>query len=856
MSFFEKFEKCLGNEPENHILPFFWQHGEEDEVILEELHRIYDSGVGALCVESRPHEGFAKEPWWEDMTLILEESKKQGLEVWVLDDKYFPTGFCNGIVRTKYPHLGKRGITERHLDVRGPVTDGAVILEGWADEDDTFLGAVAVRRGDRDQELTSEAIDITDRVSDGLVSVDLPEGVWRIFFIFERPVKDGRVDFTNPESVDLMFEEIYEPHYARLGKYFGSTFKGFFSDEPFLMDHGDLPIRGGTKSKGVYPWNKYIKEDLISRYGEKWFIHIPSLWFTMDGVTPKYRVDYMDTLTLLYKKHFCDRVGAWCRERGVDYIGHVVEDYGQHLNTGSGGHYFRALDGQSMAGIDVVLCQIVPGMTDHANSCPCWYDIADPDFFHFGLGKLAASHAHIQPSKKGRAMCEIFGAYGWAEGLKMMKWLADHMLVRGLNYFVPHAFSAKMPDEVPPQFSGAGHNPQFRYFRQLMEYMNRVSTVTSDGRHVSDAAILYHAEAEWSGGEFTEFEKPARRLTENLIDYDIIPSDYLMDAEAEDGKLTLNGNSYNCFIVPCSEYLPERVVGKLKELAGAGVDVAFTDRVTEKTVEGGAADFASDHIIAVPLDEIARWMREKGYFDLSSVKDERFLRFCHYVSGGADVYMLTNEAIDRTIDTTLRFSVFKGGEYTLYRPYENTAEKCDSADGGIHIKLEPYGSVMLIFGTVDGSVKPAKSHKFAKETEIGPGCLFSVCTAEEYPAFRDQRRLEKFINVTSNKENPRFGGFMRYEFTFDADVTDGREYKLDLGYAGESAEVELNGENCGARIIPPYAFDVTGKLKDRNNRLVVTVANHLGYEQRDLCSKYLLMEPSGLLGPVKLIEFE
>ena len=146
MSFSEKFEKCLGNEPENHILPFFWQHGEEDEVILEELHRIYDSGVGALCVESRPHEGFAKEPWWEDMTLILEESKKLGLEVWVLDDKYFPTGFCNGIVRTKYPHLGKRGITERHLDVRGPVTDGAVILEGWADEDDTFLGAVAVRR--------------------------------------------------------------------------------------------------------------------------------------------------------------------------------------------------------------------------------------------------------------------------------------------------------------------------------------------------------------------------------------------------------------------------------------------------------------------------------------------------------------------------------------------------------------------------------------------------------------------------------------------------------------------------------------------------------------------------------------
>ena len=40
-------------------------------------------------------------------------------------------------------------------------------------------------------------------------------------------------------------------------------------------------------------------------------------------------------------------------------------------------------------------------------------------------------------------MCEAFGAYGWNEGLKMMKWIADHLLVRGINYLVPHAFDPK-----------------------------------------------------------------------------------------------------------------------------------------------------------------------------------------------------------------------------------------------------------------------------------------------------------------------------------------------------------------------------------------------------------------------------
>lgn len=70
------------------------------------------------------------------------------------------------------------------------------------------------------------------------------------------------------------------------------------------------------------------------------------------------------------------------------------------------------------------------------------------------MTKLATSLGHLDPRKRGRTFCEIFGAYGWAEGLKLMKWLTDHMLVRGVNHFVPHAFSQKeFPDwDCPPHF--------------------------------------------------------------------------------------------------------------------------------------------------------------------------------------------------------------------------------------------------------------------------------------------------------------------------------------------------------------------------------------------------------------------
>ncbi|MBR3640366.1 MAG: glycosyl transferase family 2, partial [Clostridia bacterium] len=470
------------------------------------------------------------------------------------------------------------------------------------------------------------------------------------------------------------------------------------------------------------------------------------------------------------------------------------------------------------------------------------------------LAKRASSHADIQPLKKGRAMCEIFGAYGWAEGLKMMKWLADHMLVRGLNYFVPHAFSAKFPDEVPPQFTGAGHNAEFRYFRILMEYMNRVSTMLDTGDHICSAAVLYHAEAEWSGGKYMKFYEPARHLTENHIDFDIVPVDYLLDAEVKNGKMELSGNLFDCFIVPYSEYLPVKVFHKLKELSEKGVDVVFVDGLTEKTVEGDFFTLRGEHIFCTELSALSRWMRDRGYYDVSLKNDAEYLRFYHKRVGGEDVYMLTNEGIIDTISSEISFSAFKGGKYTLYYPLENEAYCGISEGGNISLSLSPYESVMLIFGSDTGDLPDVEKFDTNRTFGLKDNWNFSLCTAEEYPVFHDERTLVKLENITSAENYPRFGGFMKYQLRFDLTTAPDCRYYLDLGSVGETAEVTVNGKYCGTAIVPPYVFDLTDSIRDGENDLCVVVSNHLGYEQRDLCSKYLLMEPSGLLGPVTVSE--
>ena len=56
----------------NYILPFMWQHGEEEALLREGVKKIRESGIRALCMESRPHPDFVGKLWWRDMDIIMD----------------------------------------------------------------------------------------------------------------------------------------------------------------------------------------------------------------------------------------------------------------------------------------------------------------------------------------------------------------------------------------------------------------------------------------------------------------------------------------------------------------------------------------------------------------------------------------------------------------------------------------------------------------------------------------------------------------------------------------------------------------------------------------------------------------
>ncbi len=838
----------LSGKQQDYIAPFLWLHGEEDALIVNEIQRIYDSGIRSVCLESRVHEDFGKEEWWSDVRLIMEECQKRDMRVWILDDKHFPSGHANGAFRKEEnKHLRPWGITEQHIDISGPIEDGSAMTKFvLSSEEDEILAVLACKHVPCSETYT-EILDISEHIQDGMVYFSLPEGMWRIVFLIKTQsgLSEGSkfyCDMLDADSVKVFVEAVYDTHYEQLKQYFGTTFLGFFSDEPSFRNNSQHTfITEIGKVFAHYPWhNKLLKllEDALGSDAKKM---LAGLWFDIEGISEKIRYTYMDIISKEYKDNFCNQLGDWCHAHGIEYIGHVIEDNNAHAKTGAGaGHYFRALEGQDMSGIDIVLHQIIPGLTECANAGQVCYEHMENNFFHYYLGKLASSLAHIDEKKKGRALCEIFGAFGWAEGTRYMKYLTDHMLVRGINYYVPHAFSPKLNDpDCPPNFFDSGENAHYKYFRHLMDYMNRMCHLHNGGVHVPTAAILYDAEAHWVNKKRVSLELCAKELYDNLLDYDILPADVLGEID-ENG--CLNGETYPCLIVPYYEGMSNDVIEKVKKTSLSTI-IVTTSELNIKEIE------LKENCVIVDLSKIASYVREQIGADVTSNYDGIFLRYYHYVRDGVHSYMFNNEDIHNTIQTQVRLSAFSGGNYILYDAMANKAFAGFSEGGEVTIELPPYNSVIVMCGDISVEGLPSVERTVLEEQILSPEFCISYAreTEKEFTYYKTTNHL---FNFTGRTGLPYFSGNIKYEGTFK--VEEDGAYLLDLGQVGEAVEVAVNGNSVGCKLMPPYAFDISDSLQVGNNTLTIIVSNHSGYEKRDWFSRYVLFEPSGLLGPITL----
>ena len=845
----------LKRENGSFIAPFLWLHGEPVNEVINEIHAIYNTGIRGVCLESRTYEDFCGDAWWRDLAVIFEECEKLGMKVWILDDKHFPSGYANGIFEAKYEHLKKWDIVERHIDVAGPVTDGAAMAETWRwdPQNDEILAVLACRK-DKNGKLTSDIIDISDNIRDGMVYFDLPEGYFRIVFLVKTRFYMGKYyesfsDKLNPEATETYLKEVYEPHYKHFKKHFGNTFAGFFSDEPGFENNRSYGLTTDLgKIWQEYPWHERVYNRLFEKYGEDTYKRLLLLWF--EDNEDKYvglRYDYMNIITDEYSMNFTQKIGAWCRAHGVEYIGHIIEDENTHAKTGSGaGHYFKSMCGQDMSGVDVVLHQIIPGMREYSNACSTSYKETSNKFYNYVLAKLAASDAVQDERKHGRAMCELFGAYGWAEGTKIMKFLADHMIIRGINRFVPHAFSPKEDDDdCPPTFYNHGKNPLYNFMDIIMGYMNRMTDLLSDCRRITDCAVLYDAEAIWCGGDFVKNEDIAKELWDNLIDYDFISEDNLGSADILNKNLCPGLAKYSHIIIPFRKFIAPALKKTIDRLIENNIDVVFVGGRPTYDIYGNKIEIRGGRDCTV--ENAAVILKDSCEYE---AKNKEFLSAAHYSNGKNDIYLFANEGL-KTFSGSIKLKHKNIKEYLLYDAVENKIyKKCGE---NIELELYPYNCAVVILGEADNAQICENKNYISKNT-IHTQYEIDLCSDVRTNNYERYAVTSDLKSITGINGIHDFAGRIKYTFTVSPEK-DGM-YELDLGRVGECAEVYINGTLCGRRIVPPYKFDMGALSADREYIITAVISTHCGYKYKDNFSRYLLFEPMGMTGDLILSEYK
>ena len=833
------------------LFPLFWMKGEDEARLREGVAEVQAAGCGALVAESRTHPDYLGESWWRDLGIVLDECKKRGMKLWVMDDEHFPSGYGAGAA-TGTP-LRRMMLTERHMDTIGPIPGGAFVVQ---DDETKFepgegiVAVVAARRLEESNRVESlvdiggfklgERIDLTDMVHDGMTYWDVPEGIWRIFVLTRRYVAE-RVPpryFFNPllpETGEAIIKTIYEPHFAHFGDEFGKTFMGFFSDEPALRaGRGYHAILGEYPNIPV-PWRSDMEQIMQSQLEKPVRAMLPGLWYDVGpDDTRRIRYALMDTASRLYGENFCTPLGNWCRAHGVEYIGHVIEQNNAHCRLGSGaGHFFRAIGGQDMAGIDIVLHELSPIFRNTTHAWKSFDFEADDDFFRFMLMQMAVSSAHLDPWKAGRTMCEIFGAYGWQEDMAQMRYLVNMLLSRGVNYFSPHAFTlTPYPDpDSPPHFDRTAH-PLMPHVAQLFRYMAQVGGRIDGGRHLARTGVLYFAEGEWANGSAgcMKTQQVVKALNERQIECEIIPIDKLEQANVD------------LLLIPYALSWPRKLLEKCRPLLERGVCVRFVDD-KPASLSSGTGDMAAllDGLDVIPLADAAALSQRIAPLPYRAACEEARVHVYPYQKEDDLFFLLMNEDTNETIDYRMLV-------HSHQRPVciDHEALNCwqpdveASGDGQIiTIRLEPGQLIELRL--VDENFPQVEKLPDVEEASV-LDVVWRISTREvgstEWTLLDETKTL---YNITAPDHLPRFTGTVRYEAVVDfPQGADG----VKLTCAG-TAQAWVDGQELRTRMAPPYEF-LWPETLHGTHRLTIEITNAPVFRHRDVLSFFVCIPPTGL----------
>jgi len=799
--------------------------------------------------------------WLDAVEWAARECKRLGLDMWILDEGSYPSGFADGKVTDDYPEFRSKAL---RVAAEQPMADGEVFA--WQAGDEPVVGIVA---GRPEGSATLESLDLTDLLRDGRVEWTCERGPWvvRVFVqrlesYAARSVSGGGrkdnthslPDYLRSDATERFIDVTHRAYEARFGDLFGGTVKGFFGDEPCLPR---------------LPWTDAFLAEFVARKGYDLRPHLPALVGAPHPDRAGVMYDYFDVLASLWAEGYYKPQDDWCRAHGLTYTAHLCgEEDMMGLIHNLDADFFGSLMDVSEPGVDVIWRQIYYG---------CATDFP----------KLAGSAANVWGKK--RAMSESFAVFGSGTTYAQMKFVTDYQLARGVNdlFMMQWCYS---PDGWrrlmhPPDFSP--DSPMYRYLGDYADYVARESLVASEGVPIADVAVYYPTRAGWIGdaAALDSAHAIGRTLLEDQRGFEWIDDNGLVDCCTPEpgGMRNRSGALHRVLVIPSTPVIGERAAERVVEFVRAGGTAVFVDRLPTRI--GGLRQPESPlPALLARLVTLGEWVTEgdgkatvvpsvDALRDLLGTALPRrvevepaypALRLSGHTVGECDVWLVTSEPAE-PVQVALRFPGRSAVEQ-----WDRESGACRAlpvVDGGVALRLPPYGSTVLVTRPEGEAVATQADEGFSEVVALDGDWDWTFVGAD---GATHRGPLELWADIG----RPEYSGDVVYEKPLDLPTVPEGRLVMDLGLVKYACELAVNGTPVGSRLWPPYAFEVTGLLEPGENRLRIVVTNTpanrffarpedraaaeaQGWFDGTYVGTYEKFEadslPGGLLGPVRVL---
>jgi hypothetical protein len=446
------------------------------------------------------------------------------------------------------------------------------------------------------------------------------------------------------------------------------------------------------------------------------------------------------------------------------------------------------------------------------------------------------------------------------------------------------------------------------------KYISRCQYILQQGKNVADILFLTPE------GAPHIFVPPASAMTGNDtipdrrgFNFDGCAPSQLYLAHTNDGKIVFpGGGQYRILVLPIVKTMTPELLNKIESLINDGAvvigippvkspsltnfpknDIEVSELAQKiwsnaqindglRTVNYGMGKVIYGNELEEKIDnlyphyDLLSGVLKEMNIEEDFKEDSETIRYTHRTSIHWDIYFVSNKT-NELVETNC---YFRSGEEnaSIWDPITGKTYKLDNLSFNdnawqVELKFEPYQSYFIVFDKRDTQ---NRRDSFFKEESVLMTLNDKWDVAFDTKFGGPERIVfDGLSDWTDHKDDgvKHYSGIASYSNIFDLpegfDINEG-EIIIDLGSVKNLARVVLNGQEVGTLWTYPWKLNITDKLVEKNNRLVIEVANlwvnrlvgdeklkqegkkgytFTTYNHYDANSP---LEPSGLLGPVTI----